>query len=833
MRFTYLWALLCMPLVVGCDGCRRDPNAQQKEEDGAAFVGDFTTGSPDPFPSGGMLEGGNPPAGRAIKPGHWITAAVSIRSNNEDVRGRLVNQAYYGTVNFRTGQPGDDGLGEVATQTYRQASAQEASTVANVRPAVLPKGQMRRFDYRILAPIPAGGDRKNCSLKGQFVSPARAASVDIGPDPFVSMSAEEYFFVVLTNRPERFTRLRSADWVKPYRDQYDFRIGGANYRIVTPATSDLLTLSDTMLDWTNTSVVFWDDGMADILTPDQATALSDWVHFGGHLIVNGTDGAESIANGKLAELLAIKPTGNDELDIDAARTMLESWQVKTDRSTSKQIAVLESGPGRVMLRGDLADGASWVEGTGELIAQMPVGRGRIVQSSFDMTSDWMTAWQSFDSFVNAVLLARPPRQYAVNLGGGVGNGNISSGSIRQFTVGRDTIASEPAMNTQFRLASRDAVLPRLNHSRNDPSQAVAPEKEDTPARELVLGGDAYTKVDPVSGIGGWSDSSDIVQACREILRSESGIEIPKSSLVIRSLGYYLLVLVPLNFIVFRLMGRLEYAWLAVPVIAIGGAIWVARSAQLDIGFARSQTELAMLELQPGYQRGHLTRIDAIYNSLSSTYDIQFKTIDGCAVPIRGSAATDDGGTVFETSFDEGPKLAGVSVGSNQIRLIHAEQIVEVGGGLRLVGGDRLVNESDLEITDAYVVDKDDAGKMRFAVVGTISSGANVSLRYRDGDEVTVGDDTPMQTGALMRRMMLPGAIPPGTTRLVGRVDAAVGGMTITPSATQVAAQTVVLAHLKHSSFPKTSPDANLLSDLRTTPTTTDPLSRDEDLGDTQ
>lgn len=796
MRFTFLWALLCVPLMVGCDGCRRDPSASDDQDEDSTFVSDFTTRSPDPFPSAGLLDDGNPPAGRAIKPGHWVTAAIAIRSNNEDVRGELLSEATYGGVNFRTGVA-TGGIDSDTIDVPRGTSTMIA-TVPNVRPAVLPKGQMRRFDYRILPPIPTGGDRKNCMLGGKFVSRTRSVSVDIGPAPFLTMAAEEYFFVVLTNRAERFTRFRKADWIKPYRDQYDFQIGGANYRIVTPATTDLLTLSDTMLDWTNTSVVLWDDGMAEILTPDQATALADWVHFGGTLIINGSDAAESIVQGKLASLLAIRPAGNAELDLDAASEMLKSWQVKTDRSTSKQIAVLESGPGRVMLSGAPSEGATVIDGTGGLVAEMQVGRGRVVQTRFDITSDWMTAWESFDSFTNGVLLARGPRQYTAQAG---------DGAVRQFTVGRDTTASEPTMNTRLRLASRDAILPRLDAPEKDPSPTVAPEI------------DVYTQVDPVSGIGAWTDNSDVIQICSDILRSESGIEIPKSSLVVRSLGYYLLVLVPLNFIVFRLMGRLEYAWLAVPLIAIGGAVWVARSARLDIGFARSQTELALLELQPGYDRGHLTRVDAIYNSLSSTYDLHFKTIDGCAVPIRSATASDRDGAVFQTSFDEGPTLAGLAVGSNQIRLVHAEQIIDAGGGLRLVGGDRLVNDSELEITDAFVVQKTDPGELRIAVVGTIGSGANVGLRFRADDDVTVDDTMPMQTSTLIRRLMLPGAMPAGTIRLVGRVNDTIDGMTISPSANQVTAQTVVLCHLKHGPLPKASPDVNLLSDVKKIPTT--------------
>ena len=57
-------------------------------------------------------------------------------------------------------------------------------------------------------------------------------------------------------------------------------------------------------------------------------------------------------------------------------------------------------------------------------------------------------------------------------------------------------------------------------------------------------------------------------------------------------------------------------------------------------------------------------------------------------------------------------------------------------------------------------------------------------------------------------------MPKGSTRLVGRIDGSLPGMTITPNANQVTAQTIVLAHLKHAPIGKREIDMNLLSDTR-------------------
>ena len=67
-------------------------------------------------------------------------------------------------------------------------------------------------------------------------------------------------------------------------------------------------------------------------------------------------------------------------------------------------------------------------------------------------------------------------------------------------------------------------------------------------------------------------------------------------------GTHLLVIVPVNWLVFRLLGRVEWAWAAVPALAIGWGLVVIWMAQLDIGFARSETEVAVLEMHQGFPR---------------------------------------------------------------------------------------------------------------------------------------------------------------------------------------------------------------------------------------
>ncbi len=772
-RLSYLLAILCLPMIVGCNGCSTDPNKEQEDQEQAP-IQDFT-----PRPSLAFPADANPSA-NGIKPGHWMTAAQSLKSNKLDARGDLISQS------------------SVAKQTLPGAMVSTGQQFGpkSIRPVVLPKGQMRRFDFRLLTPIPASTELRRMSIASRFVSSGRGTFFDTGRQPYNTMYGEEFFFVVLTTRPQRFARMQVADWVRPFKPPEAFQQQSANYRIVFPPTKDVLPLPETMLDWTSTAVVLWDDLDANALTPQQSIALSDWLRFGGQLIVNGAAASDAISKTRLANVLPLTPTGNIELDPDSAAELLVGCSVPADPSTEKQIALVRGQAGRVAIDGKLSRDAKEVDNTGNLVLTRRVGRGRVVQPRFDLTADWMQSWESYDSFFNSVILLRPRRKYVESTDA------MDLAMYTQEFVDYPDLKSDAAINTRYRIMARDAIL-RTSIEGADSSRKISSQI------------DPLTYVDAVTGISGWSDNSDTINLFRQILKAESGIEIPQSSLVLRSLGWYLLILVPVNYLIFRLMGRLEYAWLAVPVIAVGGAIWVARAARLDIGFARSQTELAVLELPPNYSRGHLTRIMAIYNSLSSRYDIQFKTLDGAAAPVDEYVSqTEEDDSIFKTSFAEGPALSGLAINSNQVKMVHAEQMIDIGGGIELQG-ENLVNTSEYELLDAYVVENNgpDAAP-RFAVVGVCPPGSSTTLRFREAKSPAITDELPMQTAQLIRRLAAPEAMMPGTKRLVGRIDGALPGVTISPAANQAAAQTIVLAHLGYAALPQPLPDTNLLSQFR-------------------
>ena len=135
-----------------------------------------------------------------------------------------------------------------------------------------------------------------------------------------------------------------------------------------------------------------------------------------------------------------------------------------------------------------------------------------------------------------------------------------------------------------------------------------------------------------SGVAAWNDFSWISRSARQTLRDAAGIAVPSREFVLWTLGVYLTVVVPFNWLLFRLLGRVEWAWAAVPVLALFGGAAVIWLTQLDIGFARAETDVTVLETQNGYPRGHVTRYTALYTALSTEYRVAFDKPPALALP---------------------------------------------------------------------------------------------------------------------------------------------------------------------------------------------------------
>jgi hypothetical protein len=346
---------------------------------------------------------------------------------------------------------------------------------------------------------------------------------------------------------------------------------------------------------------------------------------------------------------------------------------------------------------------------------------------------------------------------------------------------------------------------------------------DLPASELqidVAHGDLKG-----SGVGGWNDFKGAAAAARTSLREAAGIKIPNASFVVFVLAVYLAVLVPLNWGIFRIVGRIELAWIAAPLIAIGGALSVIKLAQLDIGFARSQTEIALLEAYADYPRAHLTRYTALYASLGTSYDLVFEDKNALALPFPADEdyqwLRGQGRHRVEYHRDEtGARLAGFVVESNSTGMIHSEQMYDLGGVLEYRetdGRHEVFNHTKYAIHSAGVIRRTEDGRVQVAWLGDLQPGmgakANFTLapaerpllpQWNFNANTTAVLDRPL--ARLFHLAQEAHEMDEGEVRAIGIIREPLGGLTVEPEASQSErTPTLLVAHLKQTRLANHAP----------------------------
>jgi len=350
------------------------------------------------------------------------------------------------------------------------------------------------------------------------------------------------------------------------------------------------------------------------------------------------------------------------------------------------------------------------------------------------------------------------------------------------------------------------------------------------ASDVHRPGQTATAIAHSLGGAAWNANSGAAQAARSSLREAAGISIPKADFVLRVLAVYLVVLVPVNWFVFRMIGRVEWAWVAALVVAVGGAVAVVRLAQLDIGFARSRTEIAVLELRGGYPRGHLTRYTALYASLSTGYRFHFDDDSALALPfpahVPWTRSPLDPVQTVSLRRERDLVFGGFQVASNSTGMVHSEQMLDLAGSLELMGGPQqgwsVRNGTGIELRDAGILHALPGGRIELAWVGDWEVQGTRRLRFapaEDPRDLFQGSfscwrdgsgqgDPPLSQMAHLACHRWP--LPPGGFRLIAWTDQECPGLNIQPRSSQSVFRTLVLADLRRGDWPGARADENLL-----------------------
>ncbi len=394
------------------------------------------------------------------------------------------------------------------------------------------------------------------------------------------------------------------------------------YRLVLPIEPDKPGLSSHPLTWSTISHALWDGYPADYLSFAQQQALLDWIHWGGQLVITG--GA-----GQSFNLLRESFLGPICLPMPPARASRSAWS-SCSRSRNRTVppatcrgstrmasrfrmtvedAVSEyayqyraavpitPAPKRPVYVTVLKPkaGAATIplgEASPHLLAvEHRVGRGRITMLTINPNEEALVSWPGLDTLVRRVILRRPeePR----------GRSAEREGSADQPDTHGRLIGQELSW---YRITSRDAgVAATAPQARPEfpsgPGIPPAPPKI-VPAVNQDL---VETELNKLPGVADWRDGARIPRLARDLLEDASGITIPSSNFVMRVILAYLVIVIPLNWLICRfVLNRREWTWAVVPLVALGFAVGVERVAARDIGYDTAIDEIDLLEIHGDY-----------------------------------------------------------------------------------------------------------------------------------------------------------------------------------------------------------------------------------------
>jgi hypothetical protein len=751
---------------------------------------------------------------QAVKPGHWATGTERMRAIYQD----FVGESATSVVNGRGEAYPVDGTPVVLEST---------------RPVTLAKGQPKEIATTFLAPQAAQAIEVRSELTERGFGRSLRTQV-----PVARIPSYQYYFVVLAKEPSRYALVKTLDLVNVPWDgetEEDDTDDPLHYRVVSLAVDRVIPLPDNPLTWSSIAYLLWDNVDPKLFTPEQARALVDWLHWGGQLVVSGPDSLDLLNGSFLEPYLPATSGGSRLIAADDLGELNRNWTIRSPRG-GQPLAPKTAWSGIELVQPPDQQKLDVLgQSTGGLIVERRVGRGRIVVSAMQLAERELVNWKGgFESLFNGGILRRPRREYRPGY-----YGELTLAWADPQLMNRRLDAR---LTTGLRYFARDLGIDTNYRYVDVSGSAAGASPNQSPIREL-------RPPEQAGGIGAWNDFSATASAAREALVEAAGVEVPDTSFVVICLTMYLVALVPLNWLVFNAIGRVEWAWIAAPVIAVLGTWAIVDRARLDIGFVRAQTEIGVLELQPNYDRGLLARYTALYTSLSTTYDLEFENLSTVAAPFSTNdnppepSIAEDGAVYRYERFDA-VRLAGVFVPSNTTNMVHSEQMLPLTGAIRLdrsvsQGRQQIENRSELTLHSVAIVERTASAKetstadamppgLRGLWIGELRPGesrpASFALPIAVGqDESPFAEERAaeerlqnvprLNLEPLFRLALDVNSFEPGERRLVARVDEVLAGETVSPAASQVRGAVLVVAHLDYGPAPEPLPDLNTRQDV--------------------
>ena len=821
MRGTAKWIWLCLLLVqlVGCRGCSQQKTQKETDEEVEAKRKKQRLVSSElkalPF--------SNDVPGSVLKSGHWYQGNQNLKANysDESLTARL-------SVINREKKNATFAPGQASVEFHRNVSLGER--------------QEKNVQFRFFQPeVPVTGDeltKSPSSLKVLYSQ--RGIGTPVLEEEFLCRASAgyQYNMVSLSRDSSRYLFWRALDciiWPSKQR-MTDERV--TPHRVIDLNEDELATqFPDRLYAMTSISHFVINDSSVSIMSADQQQALQDWLYFGGTIILNGPEAIGGIESSIMRDYSPLVRTTNANVSDREIVMLNETWSIEQFEDGRRLFEPPKQIP---KLAGDLANGAQWVKyrtASGEmasldgLVAERLVGQGRVVMTTFPLTDIAFLRWPSYSSFIHNAILAKPPRSPSAGLEPDLKFDNEYEGT-----------ELNPIHSTRMRIWARD-LDESTTRKITPPVKKTGTDEPDGTYKDASA---EFAKLKRTS-FGAWNPDSTILSNARQCLQQSSGITVPKINTIIKLLAGYLIILVPVNWLFFRLFGRVELAWAAAPVIALVGAFVVARSVQLDVGFSRSQTSYGFLELHNGYARGNFSSYTALYSSLSTNYRAVFEQDTGVVLPFAstsGSKRSRNAISKIDYWFagDSGTGMQSVPVLSNTTGLFQAEEMVSFPDKLTAefdsdMQSVEIKNGLGFPFKEAGVFGVDSQGKLVSGWLGTLDDGnskrCDLAIRETDDRWRKEWDKTPtlsrpsflraddgamwtdqdlqdeLYLGPMLEEVAKKYPLAKGEFIAIGWSDHLLGDLTITPVAKQKKLRSVVLFHLSAPDLVVASPDTRI------------------------
>ena len=805
--WNWFWVLLLVLPLVGCRGCNSNPATEaSKAEEAKKKKQRLAADEMRTLPFAGDS------VGNFLKLGHWYQLRHKLKANFSDE-----SLTAGVSVVDREGTPIGFQPGYSPYQIRR-----------NVALAV---GQEKTIEMRILQPMlkPMSeglpGEPSKPPISSLFASyTLRGIGTPVLEETFPNKYLEgyQYNFVVLSREPSRHTFWRGLDCIIWPRNDDLQQLRISPHRIVDISESEVAGhFPNQLATMTSISHIVINDLSPSLMSEQQQIAIQDWLRFGGTLIINGPEAISAVESTFLKEVTPLQRTADSALSEDAIAGLDRDWSIRFAGGDRIAFKPNKSVP---CLSGELVEGASWVPSLEGLVAERLVGQGRVVMTTFPMSDAAFLNWPSYSSMIHNGLLRKPHR-----------HPTLGAEATTQYADEYTGTELNPFHTTRLRLWARDFDRSMMRSESDVKSLASTDLRAKFPAGKTT-------------SFGAWNPSSRVIENALLCLRESSGITVPQISTIVRLLAWYLVVLVPANWLVFRLIGKVELAWVAAPIIALVGAAVVARSVQLDVGFSRSQTTYGFLECHNEYPRGLLSSYNSLYTSLSTNYQAVFKKGDGLVVPMpRGSNRKGSDETTYVESWladERGTGLQRFPVLSNSTGVLQSEEMVDFGGPLawkldETQGVFEGINKLGFAVRDIGILGIDSDGRFMTGWAGTPEDGGKVqgrlealpegSIRWRsewnqnpltampktlqvdDGLMWSDQVDQDVYLVPMLQDFAQRYPLQRGEWIAIGWTDHELSGLEISPTTVQKKSKTLVLMHIHAGELGDVRPDTRIFA----------------------